>query len=283
MRVVSQVGQRKYLWDETDVRNDRIKKLHFLSDFPRSTVLGVSWIRYGLVFSLTTLLLFLDGTLHSSLASAMSTSLQMPAPAPCGCAQVTPLPNVDGSTFSLQVAKGGSGLLRSLGAWMQYSTWPLPFTWGIPAWAMGSLILLALMALLLVILLRRRRRRNTTSRPLPIASVPSLESSDGAIYFRLDGLDGAGLIIGRGKYGVDLPIEESAPYADTVSNQHARIYYDTIYGHVIIEDLDSTNGVYINGRQAPRKNLLKDGWVVGLGRLNLTYHDGESDTGPLDG
>jgi len=88
--------------------------------------------------------------------------------------------------------------------------------------------------------------------------------------------------VGRGKHGADLLIDESTPYADTVSARHARIYYDTICGHVIIEDLDSTNGVFINGRQAPRKNLLKDGWIVGIGKVNLIYHDGESDTGPLD-
>jgi hypothetical protein len=232
VRVVSQLGQRKYLWDETDVRNDGSEKFHFLSDLRRASVLGVPWIRCGLVFNLTTSLIFSDGSLHSSLTLVLVTSWQMPTP--------------------------------------------------VLALALGSLIVLILITVL-VILLRRRGRRNMPSRPFPIASVPSLESSDGAIYFRLDGLDNEGLIIGRGKHGVDLPIEESMPYADTVSSRHARIYYDTIYGHVIIEDLDSTNGIYINGRQAPRKNLLKDGWVVGLGRLNLTYHDGESDTGPLDG
>ena len=67
-----------------------------------------------------------------------------------------------------------------------------------------------------------------------------------------------------------------------MSSPHARIYYDSAYGHVIIEDLNSTNGVFINGRQAPRKNLLKDSWTVTLGSVTLNYHDGESDTGPLD-
>jgi hypothetical protein len=251
MRVVSRVGQRKHLWDETDVRNDGIKTSHFLSDLTKSSVIGISWVRHGPVFSLTTLLMLPHSFLNSSLTSAGATALQIPAP---------PAPSISGSSLTLSLQPPG----------------------GILPWALGSLILLMLMAVL-VILLRRKRRRNTSSHPLPIASVPSLESSDGAIYFRLDGLDSAGLIIGRGKHGVDLPIEESVPYADTVSNQHARIYYDNAYGHVIIEDLDSTNGVYINGRRAPRKNLLKDGWVIGLGRLNMTYYDGESDTGPLDG
>jgi pSer/pThr/pTyr-binding forkhead associated (FHA) protein len=114
-----------------------------------------------------------------------------------------------------------------------------------------------------------------------VSSVPLLKSADGGLYFRLDRLDEDGLIIGRSK-GVDLRIKGSTPSVDTVSGQHARIYYDARYGNVIIQDLDSTNGVFINGRQAPRKNLLKDGWVVSLGSVTLTYHDGESDTGPLD-
>lgn len=250
MRVVSRVGQRKYLWDETDVRNDGIKTSHFLSDLPRSSVIGISWVRHGLVFSLTTIFILPYEFLNSSLPWAVATTLQIPNP---------PAPAISGSSLIPSFQPPGEIL----------------------PWVLGGLILLLLMTIL-VILLRRQRRRNTSSHPLPIASVPSLESSDGAVYFRLDGLDSTGLIIGRGKHGVDLPIEESVPYADTVSNQHARIYYDDAYGHVIIEDLDSTNGVYINGRRAPRKNLLKDGWVIGLGRLNVTYYDGESDTGPLD-
>jgi pSer/pThr/pTyr-binding forkhead associated (FHA) protein len=113
-------------------------------------------------------------------------------------------------------------------------------------------------------------------------AVPFLKSPDGNLYFRLNGLDGNGLIIGRGRRGVDLRIGETTPDVDTVSNRHARIYFNTTYGNVIIEDLDSTNGIFVNGRQAPRKNLLKDDWVIGLGNVTLTYHDGESDTGPLD-
>jgi pSer/pThr/pTyr-binding forkhead associated (FHA) protein len=143
----------------------------------------------------------------------------------------------------------------------------------------GTALLIILLAVLLLTI-RRRRRRVTV--PRPASTVPSIESPDGAVYFRLDGLNEDGLIIGRGKHGVDLRIDEAVLHANTVSNRHARIYYDPTYGRVVIEDLDSTNGVFINGRQAPRKNLLRDGWSIGLGQLTLIYHDGESDTGPLD-
>lgn len=133
-----------------------------------------------------------------------------------------------------------------------------------------------------LIILRTRRRPRLVSAPPPTASIPFIESADGSLYYRLNRLGGEGLIIGRGKRGVDIRIDDAFPYADTVSNWHARIYYDASYGHVIIEDLDSTNGIFINGRRAPRKNLLKDGWVISLGSVTLTYHSGESDTGPLD-
>ncbi len=155
----------------------------------------------------------------------------------------------------------------------------LPFAGDILIWAAGTALLISLLAVLLFAIRRRQRRVPV---PRPTSNVPSIESPDGEIYFRLDDLNEDGLIIGRGKHGVDLRIDEAVPHADTVSNRHARIYYDSTYGHVVIEDLGSTNGVFINGRQAPRKNLLRDGWSIGLGQLTLTYHDGESDTGPLD-
>jgi hypothetical protein len=146
-------------------------------------------------------------------------------------------------------------------------------------WAVGGIILLV--AVTLIFLLARHRQRLPPTPP-PTAFTPILKSSDESLYFRLYKLDGNGLIIGQGEHGVDLRIAESTPLVDTVSNRHARIYYEPRYGYVIIEDLDSTNGVFINGRQAPRKNLLKDGWAIGLGGVTLKYHDGEADTSPLD-
>jgi len=171
-------------------------------------------------------------------------------------------------------SQGAAGNLAQTQNW-----WLLPFAGGILVWALASITLLVLVVLLFLYL---RRRRRITPGPLQISSVPFLKSADGSLYFRLDGLSEDGLIIGRGKHGVDLRVEEATPHVDTVSNQHARIYYNAKYGNVIIEDLHSTNGIFINGRQAPHRNLLKDGWVVGLGNVTLTYHDGESDTGPLD-
>ena len=125
-------------------------------------------------------------------------------------------------------------------------------------------------------------RRHAALAPPPTTCIPYLKSPDDAIYFRRDKLGQDGLVIGRSKNDADLVIDDAIPYADTVSERHARIYYDPTCGHIVIEDLESTHGIFINGRRAPRKNLLRDGWTIGLGTVALVYRDGESDTGPLD-
>jgi hypothetical protein len=58
----------------------------------------------------------------------------------------------------------------------------------------------------------------------------------------------------------------------TVSASHARIYYDEAAGLVCIEDLDSLNGLYING-QPTRKNVLQDGVKIMVGKITLTFQD----------
>jgi len=142
-----------------------------------------------------------------------------------------------------------------------------------------TLLVVGIAVLGLVILWHRRR---AAPAPPPTACIPYLKSPDDAIYFRLDKLGQDGLVIGRSKNDADLVIDDAIPYADTVSERHARIYYDPTCGHTVIEDLESTHGIFINGRRAPRKNLLRDGWTIGLGTVALVYRDGESDTGPLD-
>ena len=141
-----------------------------------------------------------------------------------------------------------------------------------------TLLVVGIVVLGLVVLWHRRR---AVSVPPPIACIPYLKSPDDAIYFRLDKLSQDGLVIGRSKNDADLVINDAIPHADTVSERHARIYCDPTCG-MVIEDLESAHGIFINGRRAPRKNLLRDGWTINLGTVALVYRDGESDTGPLD-
>jgi pSer/pThr/pTyr-binding forkhead associated (FHA) protein len=146
---------------------------------------------------------------------------------------------------------------------------------------MGVLLAAGVLTVLLLIM-RLRRPRRPAPGPSATPTVPCLKSSDGSLYVPLDTLGGSDFVIGRGRHGVHLTLPDTVVDADTVSEKHARIYHDARSGYVIIEDLNSTNGIYINGRRAPRKNLLRDGWTIGLGNVKLIYRDGETDTGPLE-
>ena len=133
----------------------------------------------------------------------------------------------------------------------------------------------------LILLRLSRRHAPAVPRPRPAATTAYLESPDGRIHLPLSGLVNFDLTIGRASTA-DLIVESAWPHADTVSERHARIYQDSATGCVMIEDLDSTHGVFVNGRRAPHKNILRDRWAVGLGNFTLVYRDGHSDTGPME-
>ncbi len=61
------------------------------------------------------------------------------------------------------------------------------------------------------------------------------------------------------------------PGFETVSQAHARIYYER--GQWRIQDLHSTNGVYVNGARTGH-NALQDGWQVRLGTVELVFYAG---------
>jgi pSer/pThr/pTyr-binding forkhead associated (FHA) protein len=67
----------------------------------------------------------------------------------------------------------------------------------------------------------------------------------------------------------DIVIAQNLPGWDTVSPQHARIYRQD--GRWILEDLDSMNGVYVNGQRTGR-NLLHEGYRIGIGGVDFIFH-----------
>ncbi len=79
-----------------------------------------------------------------------------------------------------------------------------------------------------------------------------------------------GIIIGRALAlpDVDLVITQDFPAWETVSSRHARVHQQA--GHWIVEDLDSTNGIYVNERRTGR-NLLRDGWRLGIGGVKFVF------------
>jgi len=71
-----------------------------------------------------------------------------------------------------------------------------------------------------------------------------------------------GATIGRAP-GCDLVVDES-----TVSKHHARIRCDA---GPSIEDLDSTNGTYVNGRPADGPTALRRGDRIALGAAKIVF------------
>jgi adenylate cyclase len=69
--------------------------------------------------------------------------------------------------------------------------------------------------------------------------------------------------IGRG-HGNGLMIEEKE-----ISRRHALI--DRAGGHYVIEDLNSRNGVLVNGKRRELANL-KSGDVINIGGVKLVFH-----------
>jgi len=76
---------------------------------------------------------------------------------------------------------------------------------------------------------------------------------------------GPGLVIGRA-LACDVTIEDS--YA---SSRHARLYDRD--GHVYIEDMNSTNGTYVNGARVGAQQLLRAGDRVRIGDTELRFEN----------
>ena len=77
---------------------------------------------------------------------------------------------------------------------------------------------------------------------------------------------GPGLVIGRA-LACEITIDDS--YA---SGRHARLYDRD--GHVYVEDLNSTNGTYVNGTRVGTQQLLRPRDVVRIGDTELRFESG---------
>ena len=80
--------------------------------------------------------------------------------------------------------------------------------------------------------------------------------------------------IGRGD-GNKLQIGAEMTAADTVSRFHATIYRQN--DQYVIEDMNSHNGVWVNGQAVP-KIALQDGARIGIGGVEFIYHSGNART-----
>ena len=94
----------------------------------------------------------------------------------------------------------------------------------------------------------------------------------------------AGVYVKDSAAGASTPLEEcttvgSGPDCDLslaaeyVSRQHCRFWRTE--ADWMIEDLESTNGVYVNGTRIERRALLKDGDVIQVGAATLMFLRGD--------
>ncbi|MCX7681788.1 MAG: FHA domain-containing protein [Anaerolineae bacterium] len=144
----------------------------------------------------------------------------------------------------------------------------LSTNWPVVAAGCGGLMLIAA----LFLLLRPRRPKQPTPRPTkPLTPEgPYLEGSTVSGQQLRFALKPEGCTIGR-EPSNDLVITADLPGWETVSRRHARLYAQA--GRWIVEDLNSMNGIYVNGRRTGR-NLLYDGWELRIGGVVFTFHTG---------
>jgi pSer/pThr/pTyr-binding forkhead associated (FHA) protein len=71
--------------------------------------------------------------------------------------------------------------------------------------------------------------------------------------------------IGRGEMN-EITIDD-----DSLSEAHARIYYDERVKEICIEDLGSSNGIFVN-QKPTSKNILFTSSEIRLGLVTLTFH-----------
>ena len=110
--------------------------------------------------------------------------------------------------------------------------------------------------------------------PPPLSAVPYLESVRTLDGPRRFDLKSDGVAIGRAQEN-DLVITEDFPGWETVSQRHA--WVGQWAGRWIVEDINSTNGIYVNGKRTGR-NLLRDGWQLDIGGVEFVFRANTGET-----
>jgi hypothetical protein len=132
------------------------------------------------------------------------------------------------------------------------------------------LFLLVVGVALITWVLRRKKPPVPEAPPPGVPVVPYLESVGATGRTRRYDLTPGGVTIGRAADN-DLVITQDFLGWETVSRRHARVRGQA--GRWIVEDLDSMNGVYVNGRRTGR-NLLREGWRLAIGGVEFVFRAG---------
>jgi len=141
--------------------------------------------------------------------------------------------------------------------------------------AVACLAPVLILGLLFVLWFWRRKGPTPTQPPQPPFVGPYLETVGGPGGPRRFELKPEGVTIGRSRETEhDVVVTQEFPAWETVSRRHARIYQQD--DRWIVEDLDSMNGIYVNGRRTGR-NILRDGWQLGVGAVEFVFHTGTGE------
>ena len=129
------------------------------------------------------------------------------------------------------------------------------------------LLMLGLLLILAVLWKKRPQPEPPPPPPPPVPTGPYLESVDPAGGPRRLYLTPDGVTVGQSPEN-DIVITQDIPHWETVSRRHARIYEQA--GRWIVEDVGSSNGIYVNGRRTGR-NALRDGWRLGIAGVEFVF------------
>lgn len=110
----------------------------------------------------------------------------------------------------------------------------------------------------------RQEALTISSQKIPSLTLTSAKELEEEYYFIQQIVN-----VGRGATN-DLIINN-----ETVSNHHARLAYNL--NQWWLQDLNSTNGTYINGQRLLTSTVLTTGDLIGFGEINLTVSIGSSN------
>ena len=119
------------------------------------------------------------------------------------------------------------------------------------------------MGVLLTLLYRGSvRRERKQSHYVEGECFGALTGRTGALKGEVIKIAAGGLVLGRVPGFCDVVCDNTA-----VSRQHAKVY--VIGDHVVVLDLESKNGTYVNGRRVLQQQL-SDGDIISLGKKKPT-------------
>lgn len=137
-----------------------------------------------------------------------------------------------------------------------------------PLVGLGAAPLLIALAISLLVWAARAGKARPAASHAAAATGACLESAALAGGPRRFRLQPNGTVVGRAAES-DLVITREFPGWETVSRRHARLSQQA--GRWVVEDLSSTNGVYVDGQRTGR-NVLYDGCRLGIGGVEFTFH-----------